>query len=228
MKTCNRCKQEKPFEEFGKLTHAPDGLQYTCRGCRRSRQRAYYAANREAFAAKGKVRYQENKEKILAVNKVWRDANPDKCREYSRRHYEENKDSILDYQRRWADANRDKRRLYVKRYDEKHRAQHRAYMAVRNGQITHSRVAKISPERIASRMTYFGNKCWMCGGPFEHVDHVKPISKGGPHMLSNIRPACAPCNIKKGAKWPYETRSQNHRLRNFAFLQRAAMGDPER
>ncbi|MBT2266408.1 HNH endonuclease [Rhodococcus erythropolis] len=42
----------------------------------------------------------------------------------------------------------------------------------------------------------------MCGGPYQHLDHVKPLSAGGPHMLSNLRPSCADCNLSKGAKWP--------------------------
>jgi len=51
-------------------------------------------------------------------------------------------------------------------------------------------------------MSYWGNKCWMCEGPFEHVDHVKPLSKGGPHILANLRPACASCNASKNDRWP--------------------------
>jgi 5-methylcytosine-specific restriction endonuclease McrA len=41
----------------------------------------------------------------------------------------------------------------------------------------------------------------MCSGPFEHVDHVKPIAKGGLNVLSNMRPACGSCNSAKRAKW---------------------------
>ncbi|MGX7727586.1 HNH endonuclease [Rhodococcus sp. 5G237] len=35
------------------------------------------------------------------------------------------------------------------------------------------------------------------------VDHVKPINKGGPHMLANLRPACGPCNSRKRDQWPF-------------------------
>ncbi len=42
----------------------------------------------------------------------------------------------------------------------------------------------------------------MCGGPFEEVDHVKPIAKGGWHALANLRPACFRCNNQKSDKWP--------------------------
>lgn len=64
---------------------------------------------------------------------------------------------------------------------------------------TQSRV--LSRADVAARMLYFGNRCWMCNGPFEAIDHVKPLSKGGPHILANLRPACTPCNSRKSNKW---------------------------
>lgn len=51
-------------------------------------------------------------------------------------------------------------------------------------------------------MTRYGNLCWICGGPGEQIDHVKPLSKGGAHCLANLRPACFRCNNKKRAMWP--------------------------
>ncbi|QPB09793.1 hypothetical protein CPT_Shady_032 [Streptomyces phage Shady] len=44
------------------------------------------------------------------------------------------------------------------------------------------------------------NKCAYCGNRAEHLDHVVPLSKGGTDTESNIVPACAPCNLSKGAK----------------------------
>jgi len=44
----------------------------------------------------------------------------------------------------------------------------------------------------------------MCGAPWEHIDHVKPISKGGSNWPANLRPACEPCNLRKSDQWPYD------------------------
>lgn len=48
--------------------------------------------------------------------------------------------------------------------------------------------------------------CHICGKrcqPVEiHLDHVIPLSKGGPHTKANVRVACASCNIRKGASTP--------------------------
>lgn len=62
-------------------------------------------------------------------------------------------------------------------------------------------VVPYSHADLALRMAACGNRCWMCGGPFQEVDHVKPLSRGGKECLSNLRPACRPCNRSKGAKW---------------------------
>lgn len=32
------------------------------------------------------------------------------------------------------------------------------------------------------------------------LDHIVPVSKGGPHAADNVVPACRPCNSSKGAK----------------------------
>lgn len=61
-----------------------------------------------------------------------------------------------------------------------------------------------SKERLDARIAYYGGLCWICrAAPYEHLDHVKPIAAGGPNLLANIRPACAACNLSKGAKWPF-------------------------
>ena len=62
-----------------------------------------------------------------------------------------------------------------------------------------------TPAQKATRFVLWGGRCWVCGiaGATED-DHVKPISKGGSHCLSNLRPICKPCNASKGGTWPLE------------------------
>lgn len=44
--------------------------------------------------------------------------------------------------------------------------------------------------------------CYLCDraipkGWQRQVDHVMPLSKGGPHVIANMKPVCRPCNILK-------------------------------
>lgn len=48
--------------------------------------------------------------------------------------------------------------------------------------------------------------CQYCGrhspGVVLHVDHVKPVSRGGTNRIDNLLTSCADCNIGKGARDP--------------------------
>lgn len=60
-----------------------------------------------------------------------------------------------------------------------------------------------SPEQLAARWAYYGGLCWMCRRPAVHMDHVKPLFRGGCNWASNQRPACRPCNMRKASRWPF-------------------------
>lgn len=91
-----------------------------------------------------------------------------------------------------------RRRVYVESGDEA-RLLARAYRARKRSAVT----IPFTSEQLAQRVTYYGDRCWLCGTPeWTDIDHVKPLAKGGPHMLSNLRPACASCNGAKSDKWP--------------------------
>jgi 5-methylcytosine-specific restriction endonuclease McrA len=48
-------------------------------------------------------------------------------------------------------------------------------------------------------------KCAMCNVPLTlvtpHIDHIKPLAKGGKNEESNYQPLCETCNLRKGAKY---------------------------
>jgi hypothetical protein len=50
-----------------------------------------------------------------------------------------------------------------------------------------------------------GNVCAYCGasGPL-HWEHIIPASRGGPDTIDNMVRACAPCNLAKGPRDPYQ------------------------
>lgn len=63
-------------------------------------------------------------------------------------------------------------------------------------------IVEFTPEQLAARLSMFAG-CWVCGGDADSVDHVKPLARGGPHVLANLRPICRPCNGRKAARWPF-------------------------
>ena len=57
---------------------------------------------------------------------------------------------------------------------------------------------KISKKEIQARYAEFDHRCAFCGSDDRIViEHVVPRSKGGPHALGNILPACHQCNTNK-------------------------------
>lgn len=88
-------------------------------------------------------------------------------------------------------------RFLRRRVDPEYHAARSRWRAMRRAAVTFP----FTGEQFASKLAYWGNACWMCGADACSLDHVKPVSKGGPHMLANFRPACRSCNSSKGAKW---------------------------
>jgi len=86
------------------------------------------------------------------------------------------------YQRKWRKANPQEWRAI--------RLRSRARLAGVDGDAT--------GEQILARIKYYGERCYLCGAPYEGVDHVIPLSSGGANWPSNIRPVCISCNTAKG------------------------------
>lgn len=75
-----------------------------------------------------------------------------------------------------------------KRHTLKHRQRAEAYG------VPHQEYSRTA---VLMRWHY---RCAYCNFPAAHLDHVHPLSKGGADRESNILPACAACNLSKGAK----------------------------
>lgn len=86
---------------------------------------------------------------------------------------------------------------------ERGRAVYRAYSFRRRMRETEA-PGHATSDQFRARWDYYGGKCWMCGNEAHHVDHVKPLSRGGSNWPANLRPACSDCNLKKHARWPFK------------------------
>jgi 5-methylcytosine-specific restriction endonuclease McrA len=133
--------------------------------------------------------YKRNKASVLAYNQSRR--LPGSRAEESRRYRERHRERLNEQSRLWRQAN-----------PEKRRERSRRGARMRRARLRQALVVPFAPEQLQQRLSMFPG-CWLCGGPKDEVDHVKPLSKGGAHALANLRPICAPCNREKGTCWPF-------------------------
>lgn len=162
-----------------------------CDACREGVTRRVLARrDPEAWDAYMKKWRSENKDLMRNSHRIWAKANPEKMAANNARRVPGNAERL----RVWREANRERSRANGRRGEARRRAW--AYQTA---------VSPFTEEQLAARLSMFAG-CWMCGGPADSVDHVKPLSAGGAHVLANLRPACLPCNKRKNAKWPYPTR----------------------
>jgi 5-methylcytosine-specific restriction endonuclease McrA len=154
---------------------------------RAARYRARYPEKVKANNAKGYWRQYDKNNRELRKQKAreYRLNNPLAARGAVQRWHQKNRitdpEAVRIKARAYAKANRDKIRIVEKRVREKRRGA--------GGLSTR--------EQVEARIAYYGDVCAYCGGPFEHLDHVIPLSRGGTGWPANLRPACKACNLSK-------------------------------
>jgi 5-methylcytosine-specific restriction endonuclease McrA len=212
---------EKTRSEFHANKNQPDGICHACKPCRKvqkaeSHQRnrekqlkkfaAWRAANPDKVKANNERSYRENREKIRAQQNAKRRSSPQLVREYYDRYYAKHQAHHQAKSKAWRAANPERAAESMRRGRIKWEAANphkvRNVKERRRLRLKGIQVVEFSHDDLLSRLSVFGHACAYCGGPFDALDHVKPIALGGLHILSNIRPACRACNSKKGAKSP--------------------------
>jgi 5-methylcytosine-specific restriction endonuclease McrA len=165
--------------------------------------------------------YRRNRERTLAINKAWREANPDRMRELVRSWdsaHVDRKRAVSDIWRKanadrvheadvaWRNANPEKVKAASAKYQKANAD--RVSMWKRDGHsLRRARIREQSagPVDYAAILAEHGMVCHICLDVIAslsdlQMDHVIPLSKGGPHAAENIRPSHALCNLRKGAK----------------------------
>jgi 5-methylcytosine-specific restriction endonuclease McrA len=71
----------------------------------------------------------------------------------------------------------------------------------------------LSAKEIGRLLAEARGRCFYCRNAAKlEIDHVIPISRGGPHAIGNLVASCRPCNMKKGNRMPSEWLSFRTRL----------------
>jgi len=186
LKECRGCKQVQAASAFAFRKRGEPQLNTHCRTCTKVKAAAYYLANRERLISHAKSWQAENRDVYLATVKAYQKANRQAYAERNARYSRSNRQKINLHHAQWRSLNRDK----IAAKDFRRRANK-----------INAPTVSFSEQQLQARLAYFAWKCWMCGGAYEHIDHVKPLNKGGSHMLANLRPACASCNSSKKDTW---------------------------
>lgn len=187
MKTCNKCKETKELSLFKKKASIKSGYAATCKKC---------------AVEYSKQHYEANKQKRLEYAQAYRENNVEKVSVAKRASYSKNRDYYSAANKRWRLENPERKAELDKQW--------RINNPQRRYEIEKRRRLALSGSHIdltllAQKIDYWGGLCWICKiKPYESIDHVKPLNKGGAHILCNLRPACKPCNSSKGDKWPIE------------------------
>lgn len=207
-KPCTRCKITKPREDFNRRAAMADGLRSQCKACDaadrragrerdRPRQREWREANRVRVRQADRDRYHRDPARFRTRKQEWARANPETVRESRRKTQLKYPHASADRSRRWREANPDADHLWREANRELSRARIQRYRA-RKKELT---IIPFTVEQLAARLSMFPG-CWICGGPGTEVDHVKPLAKGGAHMLANLRKICRSDNARKSDRWP--------------------------
>ncbi|CAM3840305.1 HNH endonuclease [Tsukamurella strandjordii] len=215
---CIDCGQELPLASFYWRRDRPNPFRY-CRRCQTARSREYRRRNPDTGAAeRARQARERHRDRYIARDRDRSRTEEFKRRrrtraaaqsDYYRRWYRDNRDHVLALHRAYRDdperlaaLQARKRDWYRNNPENGRRERHR-----RAARLRAAPTIEFTAEQLSARMSLWSG-CWICGAPFSPerprtVDHVKPLSKGGPDSLSNLRPACRPCNSRKGGRWPF-------------------------
>tara|TARA_B110000977_G_C10918693_1_gene432214 strand:- start:102 stop:731 length:630 start_codon:yes stop_codon:yes gene_type:complete len=198
VKLCIRCNKEIDGKH----------LSY-CKSCNNKRAAEYQRNNKEQIREQKKEYYQNNKEQIKEQKKEYHQNNKEQIKEY----YQNNKEKILEQRKEYRENNKEYYKEYKKEYRKKNPHKGREYKRKRRA-LKQANVHEPYTEDQVLKL--YGTDCHICqeeidlsanrsaGAPgWEralHIDHVIPLSQGGPDTLENVKPAHGLCNLQKADK----------------------------
>lgn len=187
MKTCLKCGQEKPLEDFPRNG---DKYRAACKKCFADYMKSRYHADLEQSRATARERmrkqYAKDPEKFKARSQAHRKTKPQQHVEQAQRWAEANRERSNEIKQRWADSNPEAGRDRVRK-----RRSRRA-------------VAFVAEVRFDDILIRDLGICGICARAITdnlvELDHILPLAAGGTHEPDNVQLAHRACNRRKHAK----------------------------
>lgn len=174
-----------PICHVCKLVESPKSR---CAECNRAYMREYRAANLEKVKAGQRNHYARNREDVIQKVRTYAEENKAKIKTRNAKKYDENKEARRSKIKEWQENN-----------PEKYKASLRigclnriARKAKASGRHTIKDIRKMYDDQ--------NGECVACKKSIldgYHVDHIKPLAKGGDNWPSNLQLLCPTCNMKK-------------------------------
>lgn len=184
-KVCTKCNKSLDKSLFNKEKKNKDGLTSCCKSCHSFSWKKFNAANSDH---------------VKRSRNEWARKHPEKVKESRQKHYKKNKDAVLKRSKNYLKTHPQIRKSITHRYYLKNKLYYKLKCAERKARKQRLTIVKFSTVQFEQRMSVFGDKCFYCGGPFQHVDHAIALIRNGYHCLANLRPSCESCNLRKGSK----------------------------
>lgn len=187
-KKCGHCGMVLSSDSFHKNSKSASGLKSWCKQCTKESSQKYYLENKASINARNMEWARSHPMEISSINKKWRINNPELVAKLKADYRSDpyNKEAELQKKREWRKANKDKSRLY--------------------SSIRRAKKASSSSSLVTSKdlRKIKAMSCIYCNAPFEQLEHIVPLARGGRHAVGNLAPSCAGCNQSKGSKFVME------------------------
>ena len=153
-----------------------------------SYNKTWYKVNKEMVNVTNNAYYKANREKVIESNNTYRKANREKVRVTKKAYYQANKEKCAATKKAWREANPDKNNALVSRR-----------RALKLKLIPkHLNKCPVEKQRLLGiyKLSILISKAT---GIQHHVDHMWPLSDGGPHWSGNLQIITAHENMSKHA-----------------------------
>lgn len=162
----------------------------------------YAKKHRDYFKKKSKDKRKQFPDDSREAVRQWRLKNKEKIKAYTAQYYKDNKERQIEKSRAYYHANKDHCSERMKKWTKKNLINKRVNQNRRRGKIKSIGGSHTKQDvfKISERQNY---KCVYCERSIKqkyHVDHKKPLSRGGGNSNRNIQILCPSCNLSKKDK----------------------------